>query len=784
MAVPSTAGSWEAEDDFLLKNAVEAGASLESLAKGAVCFSRKFTLQELQDRWCSLLYDSETSALASARIVELETVLSTSSPSKTIKRFNSKGKVYSRRKRKIDSVRYQYYSRRKRVCHEPCLSAAFGYAVAPCSCIPDVSGCVCGGLLKPSEGHHLVHTIDPAAVLINNYGHIDESYGGGQDVHHKSNRSYLFHQNHANAARSILIDGTINDETLHDRSAVGQPYRYDNVQKNPQSSERNITPLKDLPYLQDYANPQEPILGDQYGNGVTGSNILLDADRDGVKQNHISVSGQQFCSGIPMIHTWSKFEDGKSPDMLTDMHKKEHITFLCDKKMETFSSDTFVSLVNGISDSGLDNASVSENESMHACSMNCGQSKDFELLNGKNISGSALDTDQDDFSDFGAKVVLEDISRVYLLGLPDSHSSNTCDNHIYPIHKKHCTRDVYGTNMVPISSEVPFSGCSIECRLNTEDSEIPCNGDALLVSMEPTPPENAGGSNHFDSVEDGQPSSAAIKMEPSTFEEMENRVALNEACNLGNQLSDKMNCKFLADKPDTGCETAIRKCMSSHGLSDMEFHNPTATMYSSDQAEGGSDNENCVPNYFDIEALILNQDLIPWDQESDFIQPEVSRFQHLESRKDLIRLEQGARSCMNRSILSQGAFAIIYGRYLKYYIKDPEVTLGRETEEVHVDIDLAKEGNANKISRRQAVIKMDEVGSFHIKNIGKYPIFVNGKEVPCNKRINLISDALLEIRGMKFIFHVDPEAVRQHLVHTRRGSSQGKKSAFDWDQNP
>jgi hypothetical protein len=40
---------------------------------------------------------------------------------------------------------------------------------------------------------------------------------------------------------------------------------------------------------------------------------------------------------------------------------------------------------------------------------------------------------------------------------------------------------------------------------------------------------------------------------------------------------------------------------------------------------------------------------------------------------------------------------------------------------------------------------MDEVGSFHIKNIGKYPIFVNGKEVPCKKRINLISDALLEV---------------------------------------
>ena len=32
-----------------------------------------------------------------------------------------------------------------------------------------------------------------------------------------------------------------------------------------------------------------------------------------------------------------------------------------------------------------------------------------------------------------------------------------------------------------------------------------------------------------------------------------------------------------------------------------------------------------------------------------------------------------------------------------------QVTLGRETGEVHVDIDLGKEGKANKISRRQVI---------------------------------------------------------------------------------
>jgi hypothetical protein len=40
---------------------------------------------------------------------------------------------------------------------------------------------------------------------------------------------------------------------------------------------------------------------------------------------------------------------------------------------------------------------------------------------------------------------------------------------------------------------------------------------------------------------------------------------------------------------------------------------------------------------------------------------------------------------------------------------------------------------------------MDESGSFHIKNIGKCSLFVNSKEVPAKKRINLTSGSLIEV---------------------------------------
>jgi hypothetical protein len=72
----------------------------------------------------------------------------------------------------------------------------------------------------------------------------------------------------------------------------------------------------------------------------------------------------------------------------------------------------------------------------------------------------------------------------------------------------------------------------------------------------------------------------------------------------------------------------------------------------------------------------------------------------------LIRLEQSARSYMNRAIVSKGAFAVIYGLHLRYYMKDSEVTLGRETEDIKVDVDLGKEGRANKISRRQVFARI------------------------------------------------------------------------------
>lgn len=50
-----------------------------------------------------------------------------------------------------------------------------------------------------------------------------------------------------------------------------------------------------------------------------------------------------------------------------------------------------------------------------------------------------------------------------------------------------------------------------------------------------------------------------------------------------------------------------------------------------------------------------------------------SRYQLEDTKKAIVRLEQGARSYMQRHIASHGAFAVFYGRHLKHYIKKTEV---------------------------------------------------------------------------------------------------------------
>lgn len=83
-------------------------------------FTRRFSLKELQERWRALLYDSEVSAEASARMIDYES--STSSNPSIKPNADPSPNPY---KRTADSVRSRYHSMRKRVCtYQPAETAA------------------------------------------------------------------------------------------------------------------------------------------------------------------------------------------------------------------------------------------------------------------------------------------------------------------------------------------------------------------------------------------------------------------------------------------------------------------------------------------------------------------------------------------------------------------------------------------------------------------------------------------------------------------------------------
>lgn len=100
---------------------------MEALAKGAVLFSRRYTLRELRERWHSLLYDPDISAQAAEKIFELE-ISGVNTSSKFNRCENSFiGSKEVAQKRKSSSIRRKYYAMRKKFRSELFSNSDLGF---------------------------------------------------------------------------------------------------------------------------------------------------------------------------------------------------------------------------------------------------------------------------------------------------------------------------------------------------------------------------------------------------------------------------------------------------------------------------------------------------------------------------------------------------------------------------------------------------------------------------------------------------------------------------------
>jgi microspherule protein 1 len=104
--------------------------------------------------------------------------------------------------------------------------------------------------------------------------------------------------------------------------------------------------------------------------------------------------------------------------------------------------------------------------------------------------------------------------------------------------------------------------------------------------------------------------------------------------------------------------------------------------------------------------------------------------------------------------------AVLRGRLVRYLMRSKEITIGRSSKDATVDVDLALEGPANKISRRQGLIKLQPNGDFMIANTGKRPFYVDSKPVLCGANCaKLNNNSVVEISGLRFVFLINQDLI-------------------------
>ncbi|XVF62139.1 hypothetical protein PTKIN_Ptkin08bG0193000 [Pterospermum kingtungense] len=752
----SSSSSWIPEDDLLLKNAIESGASLEALAKGAVRFSRKFTVRELQDRWRALLYDPVVSEQASARMIEVELSAASGLSSKSSKSDNFVGNGSS--KRKLESVRSLYYAMRKRTCNQLVTNSSDVSFLGS----PDGNGCI----------HDGGHCEEP--VVRNQFGYCELGIGsvnnglreGDLEVNLKKD---CFSENNENHERDDVSKGS--PHVVCEASVeFGRPSDSEGIKPYSMGCS---SPQQDMPLwkaMEDVPAAVMPV------NGGPGD-VLQDAEGEIVHPK--DVNGKKLCSSaydtIPSeLMLKDGYEINTSAAILGgDLAETDALLNFDGETMDKSCFDSVNSLLlNSPND-------VHEDDTL--------KTKEIET----SVSGTCPGT-----SEAACPAKLDET--------PDqqSHSGHgeqlvvSCPEINMPSSKL-----VSNPHSPELHDEV------ICCMLNGEDPEVPCNDDVLLgeaLALSVTQKCHKGGSDQtssFANQKDGKEELGLIKTEDNltqgfTAPKMVGLETLSESsqgvnsefhdgqCHVisrhaQSSLVDPYRFKAAKDEPSDECNTKAMPIYETSSIVDTVLE-PEANLTTSDCIEYESDDN--VPSFSDIEAMILEMDLCP-DESDSFASREVSSYQDEHAKRTIIRLEQCARSAMQRAIASRGAFAVFYGRHMKHYIRQTEVILGRATMDVDVDIDLGREGRANKISRRQALIKMEEDGSFSLKNLGKNPIFINGKEISIGQLMGLGSSSLIEIKDMAFVFEINQNSVNRYLSKISQKNPE-KKSTFEWSEEP
>ncbi|XP_030530902.1 uncharacterized protein LOC115741237 [Rhodamnia argentea] len=779
MAAVASAPSWIPEDDLLLKNAVESGASLEALAKGAVRFSRKFTVGEIRERWHSLLYDPSISAEASARMIECETSAKKSGSCKENPETSGK--------RKAESIRKIYYAMRKQICSQSANSIF--------SDEPDVNGFICNESFV-HENHIQGHFggQDPNANVLNP-GLVMDSVAAKET----SEKGGYLRNDYCNKFNEKVPVFTVKQLVRKDTESS------DGRHEDTLSTHVDNSHPKDCAVLEDV----EP------GHTLPGA---------GASNHSIELSSPH--SRLPI---WKTIEDVAAPAILMNdkIPSIEEVMKLCDDLNREHmclpdhnnSSEKILSDENALKQIGSSTA-LSENDFVYFSE--CLWSYGDDLLMDVDEKGTTDKVCNESANlqvlDYANSSVKDDTSvpcptqtlNSNLASGQDVNFPPTSDFRVDKLDVDHGYQhgsadiDKLSSTAAP---DPPLPGDVREelmvCTLNSEDPEIPCNDDFIPSTSYHSHKARSGLSLSSANRGNREQGRSFLKKEKNHTQSSEpcQIMGLQASSNFGPKYplaSSGVKCEFASSNylnsvsrpalnahlDRSPCITAsgplhingeaLTKLESSDICNAMTFHldagaGPTRddfqepqgspSVVDPEESESGDD----VPCFSDIEAMILDMDLCPNDWDT-YVGREVSRYSHEDAKRAIVRLEQCVQSSIRRAIASRGGLAVLCGRHLKHYIRKPEVILGRSTYDFDVDIDLGRGGGTNKISRRQALIKLEKDGSFSLKNLGRCSMFLNGREVTSGQRLDLSSGCLIEVKGISFLFEMNPESVGQYLA--------------------
>lgn len=103
--------------------------------------------------------------------------------------------------------------------------------------------------------------------------------------------------------------------------------------------------------------------------------------------------------------------------------------------------------------------------------------------------------------------------------------------------------------------------------------------------------------------------------------------------------------------------------------------------------------------------------------------------------------------------------AVLKGRLVRYLMRSRQITIGRTTKDLSVDVDLTLEGPASKVSRQQGTIRLRNNGDFFIMNEGKRAIYIDGRPILAGNKYRLNDNSVVEIAGLRFVFLINMELI-------------------------